>query len=219
VIIQGSNMMVAHNDFHNKETVGPAPFSFNCPSSGGNPAGQALWSTQSPYHQIDVGYIMQDNTCSRTDSVHQGIVQFDLTHLPHGTIRTATFQMHVSAAAQNSGGHLGTNGSENTSVRSCAATLGTPPGAVGTPPNWKPGDPIPGSIGFSKITSLPSVGGDGWVRVDVTDIARKWAASSGSNKGFVVAPDAPQEVLGYDFGNFDLECLSSYDGVSLKITY
>jgi len=205
--------MMTNMSFHQQETTGGF---FSCPASGANPTGQYLLTHNAG--QLDVGYIMQDNSCSMTDSLHQGVAIFDLTHLPPFKIRTASFGMRVDAAAENAGTFsTSSNGSELKSQRSCAASLGTPS-------NWKPGNPLPTHINVNQIASLPNPGSDGWIRVDVTDLARAWVASSGSNNGLVVSSkaqsfdDGANSVDRINHYTNDAECLTAYT-VALTITY
>jgi len=216
VTINASNIVETHSN--NPRDEGPLN-SLSCPASGGNPLGQKLWTTQSPYHQFDIGLIEQDNSCSSVDSIHGAAVQFDVTHLLPDPIRSAVFQMHVTSTAQNAGttdSH--SNGSEIATANSCAASVGTPSG-------WKPGDSVPGNIPFNKVASLPNPGSDGFVRVDVTNVVRNWYASSSSNTGLVLSWIFAS-WNGYIVSNanlntymLDRECLTSYDAASLKITY
>jgi hypothetical protein len=210
VILDGLSFMDTNDNFTSK--MMSADMFGSCPASGGNPLGQSLF-TPSPLHQIVVGYIMQDNTCSSNDSLHQGVVQFDLTHLQPYKIRSAVFQLHVTATAENAGtpdSH--SNGHEVASGDSCAV-------AVGTPLNWKLGSPLPKDMTFDKIASLPNATSDGTIRVDVTDAVRKWVAPGGSNNGLVVSSRLKTIMDVYNVPGSDKECLTAYDGVGLTITY
>jgi hypothetical protein len=167
--------------------------------------------------ELDVGYIMQDNSCSNTDSLREGVVQFDFSHLLPYKIRAATFTMYVAATAQNEGTtDIHSNGSESESLASCAVSIGTP-----LPWNAAPND-LNARIQFTPIASLPSPRSDRSIRVDVTDLARTWAAAKGSNNGLVVSakPQSLQDVYGLRAPyHSDQECLSAYTGLNIKIDY
>jgi hypothetical protein len=188
-----------------------------CPASGVSPNGRKILASTEDL--FNVGYLMQDNSCSNTDTVHQSILRFDLTHLPAFKIHKATLGYHVAAAEQNAGvlsKYQGANGVEYASETSCAV-------AIGTPTNWVPGNVLTNHVSYDKIAALPSSGSDGWIYVDVTDAARKWASSPNTNFGVVLSPKfATTNDLLHIFPNGQLlnqECVTIYDHTNLKITF
>lgn len=106
---------------------------------------------------------------------NQGLLQFDLSQLPAGTVSKAILILYVN--------RVNSAGTVNVSVANGSWTEAIVTGTSGP------------SVGAAAASSVPVTAGGQYVAMDVTTAVQNWVTSPATNNGFIITPNAAVSVL------------------------